>query len=99
MNIQQMMKQAQKLQKDMEESKAKIDKQEFHATAGGVIKVTAMGTKEITKIEIDDQLLNPEDKNEVEELIMLAINNVIKDIENETEKQLGAFTNGMNLPF
>jgi DNA-binding YbaB/EbfC family protein len=99
MNMQQMMKQAQKMQKDMESAQAEIEAKTFEATAGGVVKVIAKGNKVIQSIEINEDLLNPEDKSEVQELVMMAVNNVLGDIDRETSETMSSFTSGMNLPF
>jgi DNA-binding YbaB/EbfC family protein len=97
--MQQMMKQAQKMQKDMENAQAEIEAKTFEATAGGVVKVVAKGNKVIQSIQINEELLSPEDKSEVEELVMMAVNNVLSDIDRETSETMNSFTAGMKLPF
>lgn len=94
--IQQMMKQAQKMQDNMSNVKDEIDKKEYVQTVGGgVITVTLMGTKELKSIEIKEELLDPEEKDMIEELIPMAINNAIEEIDKETEEKLGPLTSGM----
>lgn len=94
MNIQAMMKQAQKMQKDMMDAKGKIDEMEFVCTKS-FVTVKANGKKIITSVKIDNDLLEKEDVEMLEDLILVATNDVMKQIDDETEKQLGKYTQGM----
>ena len=86
MNIQAMMKQAQKLQKDMMNVKEEIDSKEFVGESS-LVKVTLKGTKEIVKVEIDkSNALDAEDLEMLEDMIMVAVNEAMKKIDEETEK-------------
>lgn len=95
--LKQMMQQAQKMQKDMEKAHAEIQAKTFTASAGGVVEVEMTGDKKLTKVQIKPEVLEADEKEMVEEMIMLAVNNVLSEIEAETEKKLGAYTQG--LPF
>ena len=96
--LNQMMKQAQKMQTDMEGAQKELESQSFTATAGGnAVKVTLKGDKSVEAIEISKDVIDPEDKEMLEEMIMLAMNNAIEDINKKTESTMGAFTQG--LPF
>ena len=93
MNIQAMMKQAQKLQKDMMNVKEEIDSKEFVGESS-LVKVTLKGTKEIVKVEIDkSNSLDAEDLEMLEDMIMVAVNEAMKKIDEETEKKMGRFGN------
>lgn len=93
MNIQAMMKQAQKLQKDMMNVKEEIDSKEFVGESS-LVKVTLKGTKEIVKVEIDKfNALDAEDLEMLEDMIMVAVNEAMKKIDEETEKKMGKFGN------
>lgn len=94
MNIQAMMKQAQKIQKEMMEEKNKIDDMEFVCTKS-FVTVKANGKKNITSIKIDNESLEKEDIEILEDLLIVAINDVMKQIDNEIEKNLGKYTQGM----
>ncbi len=94
MNIQAMMKQAQKLQKDMMNAKAEIDKTEFEATSS-FVKVRANGKREILEVKITNESLEKEDLEMLEDMILIAVNDVMKQIEKETENKLGRYTQGM----
>lgn len=93
MNIQAMMKQAQKLQKDMMSVKEEIDSKEFVGESS-LVKVTLKGTKEIFKVDIDkSNTLDSEDLEMLEDMIMVAVNEAMKKIDSETEKKMGKFGN------
>lgn len=96
--IQQMMKQAQKMQGNMEQIQSEIDKKEFVTTSGGgAITVKMMGDKKVQEIEIKEDLLDPEEKEMLEDMIKIAVNQLIDDIDNYTKEQMGPITQG--LPF
>lgn len=90
MNIQAMMQQAQKLQKDMMKAKQEIDEKIF-TSKQSLVEVEMKGNKEITKIKIDAESLDKEDIEMLEDMITLAINENIKTINKETESKLGKF--------
>ena len=94
MNIQAMMKQAQKLQKEMMSSKEEIDKTVFTASKS-FVTVEVMGNKEIKSIKIDTDSLEKDDIEMLEDMLLVAINDAIKQIDKETEKKLGKYTQGM----
>ena len=94
MNIQAMMKQAQKLQKDMMNAKAEIDKTEFEATSS-FVKVRANGKREILEVKITTESLEKEDLEMLEDMILLAVNDANKKIDEFTEKKMGKFGNSM----
>ena len=94
MNIQAMMKQAQKLQKDMMNAKKEIDETEFECTKS-FITVKAMGNKKIKSIKIDMDSISKDEVEMVEDLILVAINELMDKIDKETEKKMGKYTQGM----
>lgn len=94
MNIQAMMKQAQKLQSDMMKEKEQIDSKEFVGKSS-FVTAKLKGTKEIVSIKIDQESLDQEDIEMLEDLITVAINDAMKQIDSETEKNLGKYTKGM----
>lgn len=95
----QMMQQMKKMQRNIDKKQAELDVMEFHGTAGsGTVKVTALGTKEIINIEIADELIALEEKEMLIDLIRLATNNVIAEVEKTSEEELAKLTGGMNMP-
>ena len=94
MNIQAMMKQAQKLQNDMMTEKNKIDNKEFVGKSS-FVTVTLKWTKKVESIKIEQEKLDKDDIEMLEDLIMVAINDAMKQIDNEVEQNLGKYTKGM----
>lgn len=94
MNIQAMMKQAQKLQKDMMNAKDEIDNTEFEVTKS-FVQVKAKGNKKIQSIKIDMDSLEKDDVEVLEDLLQVAINELMDNIDKETEKKMGKYTQGM----
>ena len=94
MNMQALMKQAQNLQKEMMKSKEEIDNKEFIGESS-LVKVTMMGTKKITKVEIDAEELTKEDIEMLQDMILLAVNDATKQIDDFTENKMGKFGNSM----
>ena len=94
MNMQAMMKQAQKMQKEMMSAKKEIDEKVFEGTSGD-IKVSVMGSKEVKDIKINMENIENDDIEMIEDMIVVAINDAIKKIDSETEAKLGKYTKGM----
>ena len=93
-NMQQQMKQLQAMQRDMEAAQASIAEQETTATAGGgAVEVTVNGNKEITKLVID-----PDDVEMLQDLIMAAVNEGMRQIDAIAENEMGKVTGGLNIP-
>ena len=95
-NMNNLMKQAQKMQKQMEEAQANLESQEFTTTAGGgAVEVTITGKKEITKVKIDEEVVDPDDIEMLEDLIMAAVNEAIRTVEENTTQQMSKITGGL----
>ena len=94
MNIQAMMKQAQKLQKDMMKQKEEIDNMTFIGKSS-FVTVEMNGTKEILKVKIDSENLEKDDIEIVEDMIMVATNDAMKQVDKVTEEKLGKYTQDM----
>ena len=94
MNIQAMMKQAQKLQKDMLEEKNRIDSQEFEGKAS-FVTVKLKGNKEVISVKIDSESIEKDEIEMLEDMIVVAMNDAIKQIDKETESKMGKYTQGM----
>ena len=94
MNIQAMMKQAQALQKNMMKEKEEIDNTEFTGTSS-FVTVTLKGDKTIKNIKIDSEELSKDDIEILEDMIVVAINNAMKEIDKVTEQKMGKYTKGM----
>ena len=94
MNIQAMMKQAQKLQKDMMNEKNAIDSELFTATSS-FVTVEMKGNKELKKVKIDTDSLDSDDIEMLEDMILVAVNDTLNQINKKTEDKMGKFTKGM----
>lgn len=98
-NMNNMMKQMQKMQKKMEQAQSELQEMTFEATSGGgMVKVSANGKREITDVEVSEEVVDPEDIDMLQDLILAATNDVLQQIEDKTNETMGQFTKGMNLP-
>lgn len=98
-NMNNLMKQAQKMQKQMAEMQENLDSMEFEATAGGgVVKAIVNGKKEVKQIVIDEEAIDPEDKEMLEDLIVAAVNEALRKADEKVNSQMSQLTGGMNLP-
>ena len=85
MNMQQMMIQAQKMQRELKKAQAELAQKEFKVTKGGAVTVTVLGSKEIKAVEIDKDAFDADNKEMVEDMIALAINEAMAQIDEESE--------------
>ena len=98
-NMNNLLKQAQKFQKQMEDMQKELENKEFTATVGGgAVSATATGKKVITAINIKPEVVDPDDVEMLEDLILTACNEALKKAEDETSEGMKKLTGGMNLP-
>lgn len=81
MNMQQMMAQAQKMQRELRKAQAELDAKEFTVTKGGAVTVVMKGSLELVSVDIDSDAFNPDDKEMVQDMIVMAINEIMEQIE------------------
>lgn len=94
-----MMKKMQKMQRDMMKAQKEIEETVFTGTAGGgLVSVEVTGTKEIQKVSIKPEIVDPEDIETLEDVLMLALNDAFKQVEDKTQSTMGQFTQGLNIP-
>ena len=86
MNMQQMMAQAQKMQRELRKAQAELAQKEFVVTRGGAVTVTVLGSKEIKKVEIDKEAFDLDNKEMIEDMIALAINQAFSEIDEANEE-------------
>ena len=92
-NMNNLMKQAQKLQKQMEDMQKEMETKEFEASVGGgAVVVKANGKKEIISINIKPEVVDPDDVEMIEDLILSAVNEVLRKAEDETANKMGKLT-------
>ena len=94
MNIQAMMKQAQKLQKDMLNAKSEIDSETFESRSS-FLTIKANGKREILEVKIDKEMMDNDDIEMLQDMIQVTVNDIMKKIEIETENKMGKYTQGM----
>ena len=94
-----MIRQAQKMQEQMAEKQAELDAREYEINAGGgVVTVKIKGTKEISDILIQPEIVDPDDVETLQDILVAAVNEAIKKVESTNEQELGKITGSMNLP-
>jgi len=94
MNIQAMMKQAQAIQKDMMKAKDEIDSKTYTGTSS-FVEVKVKGSKVIESVTINKNELDESDIEMLQDLLVVAVNDAMKQIDKETEQKLGKYTQGM----
>lgn len=98
-NMQQMLKQAQKMQQDMAALQEDIEQREFTAVSGGgAVSVTVDGKHTVKEIKIKPEIVDPDDVEMLEDLITVAVNEAIANAVKTSEDEMGAITGGLNLP-
>ena len=103
-NMTNLMKQAQKMQRQMEEAQKELEEKEITASAGGgAVEVTVSGKHEITKVKLSEEVVDPDDIEMLEDLIMAAANEAFRQMEEISASSMSKITGGMGglggLPF
>lgn len=95
-NMQQLLKQAQKMQQDMMKAQEELQVTEFTASSGGgMVTVSANGAKQILSVKIKPEAVDPDDVEMLEDLVLAAVNSVMEEIDKTTQDKMGAFSGGM----
>ena len=94
MNIQALMKQAQTLQKDMMNAKNEIDNMEFTGTSS-FVSVLVKGDKTVKKVTINNDDITSDDKEMIEDMLVVALNDAFKQIDKVTEEKMGKYSSMM----
>lgn len=93
------LKQVQMMQEEMARVQGELEEKSVEATAGGgKVKVVMKGTKEITELKIAPEIADPEDTEMLEDLVTVAVNDAIRQVEAMLEEGMGAITGGLNIP-
>ena len=97
-NMNNLMTQAQRMQRQMEESQKELEAKEFTAKAGGgAVEVTVTGKKEITKVKLSQEVVDPDDVEMLEDLVMAAANEALRMVEEASQEAMGKMTGGLGL--
>ena len=95
-NMANLMKQAQRMQRQMEEAQKELEEKEVTATAGGgAVEVTVSGKHEVTKIKLSEEVVDPDDIEMLEDLIMAATNEAFRKLDEESQSSMAKITGGM----
>ena len=95
-NLQQLLKQAQKMQEQVASAQAELAAAELTGTAGGgLVTVTMTGTGEVTRVKIDPKAVDPEDVETLEDLVLAAIHNAAEAVRALTEQKMGPVASGL----
>ncbi|MDE6846065.1 MAG: YbaB/EbfC family nucleoid-associated protein [Lachnospiraceae bacterium] len=95
-NMNNLMKQAQRMQRQMEESQKELEVKEFVAKAGGgAVEVTVTGKKEITKVKLSEEVVDPDDIEMLEDLVMAAANEALRMAEDASAEMMNKMTGGL----
>ena len=95
-NMANLMKQAQKMQRQMEEAQKQLEDAEVTAKAGGgAVEVTVSGKKEITKVKLSEEVVDPDDIEMLEDLIMAATNEALRQIDEQSQASMSKITGGL----
>lgn len=98
-NMNSVIKQAQKMQEEMERVQQETEEEQIEATSGGgAVKVVVNGKKELISIKLDPDAVDPDDVETLEDLILAAVNEGVKKAEEIMSERMGAITGGLNIP-
>ena len=99
MNMGNMMKQMQKMQRELENTQKMLDEEEVSATSGGgAVEVTVNGKKEVLSIKLDPEVVDPDDIEMLQDLIMTAINEANRKAQEKHDSEINKITGGINIP-
>jgi len=98
-NMGQMMKQVQKMQKEISRLQQQLEERTVEATAGGgVVKVTVNGKQEVLEVELAPEVVDPEDIEMLQDLIIAATNEALREAQDMVNREMAKITGGLNIP-
>ena len=98
-NMNAMIKQAQKMQEDMEALQAELDEREYDISAGGgVVAIKINGKKEVLSIDIKPEIVDPDDIETLSDILVAAVNEAIKRVEDTNSAEMSKITGNMSVP-
>lgn len=99
-NMQQLMRQAQKMQADLQKKQAELNEREFTASVGGgMVTVTVYGTKQVKSIELNPACVDPDDVEMLQDLLVAGVNEAIRQAGEAVDREMGKITGGVGLGF
>ena len=98
-NIQQLMRQAQKMQEQMTKAQEELDEKVYEASAGGgMVTATVSGKKQLVSLTIKPEAVDPEDVEMLQDMIIAAVNEAVKQADDATESEMSKLTGGLSMP-
>ena len=98
-NMQKQLKQMQAMQREMEEAQDKLGEKEVEATAGGgAVSAKVNGNKELVSLKLDKDVIDPEDSEMLEDLIIAAVNEAMRQVDEMVNDEMGKITGGFGIP-
>lgn len=98
-NMNNMLRQAQKMQANMEKMQEELEAKEVEASAGGgMVTVKVTGKKKLTEVVIKPEAVDPDDVEMLQDLIMVAVNDALAKVDEMTEQEMGKITGGISMP-
>ncbi len=99
-NMNNMIRQAQKMQQDMLKAQEELESKSYEAGAGGgVVSATVSGKKELVRVAIEPEAVDPDDVEMLQDLIVAAVNEALRKASDDAASQMSRLTGGLNLPF
>ena len=99
MNINALMQQAQKMQQQMTKKQKELESKEYEFSSnGGAIKIKMLGSKQLISLDIDEDLLNKDEKEMLQDMLVVAINEAIDKIDEDASKAMESLSGGMRIP-
>ncbi len=98
-NVNQMLKQAQKMQEQITALQAELEEREFSASVGGgAVEITINGKRQVLKLNIKPEVVDPEDVETLQDLVMSAFNEAIRVLDEESDAEMQKVTGGVSIP-
>lgn len=97
-NMNQMLKQAQKMQEDAQNLQEELEQREYTATSGGMVEVTIDGTHKVKSISIKPEAVDPDDVEMLQDMILAAVNSAVETAITTANEEMEKITGGMNIP-
>lgn len=98
-NMNQLLKQAQKMQTDMQKMQEELESKEVEASVGGgAVTVKVNGKKEVVDIQIKPEVVDPDDIEMLQDLVLSAVNQALRSVDDMQSSQMNKITGGMNIP-
>ena len=98
-NMANLMKQAQKMQEEMDEARQELAEKEYEIKAGGgAVTLVITGKKEIKSLEISEEIVDPDDIETLSDILIAAFNEAVKQVDSDSESRMSQITNSINIP-